>query len=218
MSRKSKKYIPALKFHWLTRIYDPLMNSIQGDTLKKRLVMQARLLPKQQVLDLACGTGTLALLLKETQPKATVIGLDVDSQVLTIAQQKANKKKIDVSFQQGFASDLPFEDNQFDKIFSSLFFHHLTLEMKHKSLEEVYRVLIPGGDFHILDFYRPHNRWMRIAFLPVQFMDGFDTTKDHVKGVLLNLLREEGFVEIKEIDQFNTLAGTLRLYSARKPE
>ena len=217
MSKKRKKYIPALKFHWLTRLYDPLMKMMKIETLKKRLIMEADLLPNQRILDLASGTGTFALMLKEIQPRAAIIGLDADPQVLEIAQQKATNKRIDITFQQGLSSDLPFEDDQLDKVFSSLFFHHLTLDMKQKTLEEAFRVLTPGGDIYILDFDRPQNLWMRIAFFSIQLLDGFETTRDHVKGVILESLHEEGFTEVKETDHFNTIAGTIRLYHARKP-
>lgn len=217
MSKKQKKYIPALKFHWLTRLYDPLMKMMKIETLKKRLIMEADLLPNQRILDLASGTGTFALMLKEIQPRAAIIGLDADPQVLEIAQQKATNKRIDITFQQGLSSDLPFEDDQLDKVFSSLFFHHLTLDMKQKTLEEAFRVLTPGGDIYILDFDRPQNLWMRIAFFSIQLLDGFETTRDHVKGVILESLHEEGFTEVKETDHFNTIAGTIRLYHARKP-
>ena len=217
MSKKRKKYIPALKFHWLTRLYDPLMKMMKIETLKKRLIMEADLLPNQRILDLASGTGTFALMLKEIQPRAAIIGLDADPQVLEIAQQKATNKRIDITFQQGLSSDLPFEDDQLDKVFSSLFFHHLTLDMKQKTLEEAFRVLTPGGDIYILDFDRPQNLWMRITFFSIQLLDGFETTRDHVKGVILESLHEEGFTEVKETDHFNTIAGTIRLYHARKP-
>lgn len=136
---------------------------------------------------------------------------------MEIAQQKATNKRIDITFQQGLSSDLPFEDDQLDKVFSSLFFHHLTLDMKQKTLEEAFRVLTPGGDIYILDFDRPQNLWMRIAFFSIQLLDGFETTRDHVKGIILESLHEEGFTEVKETDHFNTIAGTIRLYHARKP-
>lgn len=217
MVRKSSKVVPALRFRWLTFLYDPLMKWAQEETFKNRFITQANLLPDQRILDVGCGTGTLALMLKDAQPTATVIGLDAEPQVLRLAQKKAQKNKAAISFQQGLSSNLPFNADVFDHIFSSLLFHHLTLKMKHKTLQEAFRVLVPGGSLHILDFDGPQGLWMRLMFYPVQVLDGFETTRDHVKGILLKVLREEGFENIRETDRFNTIVGTIRVYSANKP-
>lgn len=217
MTRKSSKLVPALRFRCLTVLYDPLMKWAQEETFKNRFIAQAELLPDQRVLDVGCGTGTLALMLKDTQSRATVMGLDADPEVLKLAQKKAQKSNVDISFHQGLSSHLPFDAAVFNHVFSSLLFHHLTLEMKHKTLQEAFRVLAPGGSLHILDFDKPQNFWMRLAFYPVQVLDGFETTRDHVTGIFLEALREEGFEGIRETNQFNTIVGTLHLYSAKKP-
>lgn len=216
MSRKSNKYIPALKFHWLTRFYDPLMKLMKEDTFKRRLMEQASLMPNQRILDLACGTGTFALMLKEAQPQATVMGLDADPHVLSRAREKAKRLQLAVSFQEGWSFELPYPDNHFDHVFSILFFHHLTMEMKHKTLEEVSRVLKPGGDLYIMDFDRPSNLRMRAAFLFVQILDGWETTSAHAKGVLLEVLQANAFADAREISQVNSIVGTTRAYHAKK--
>lgn len=219
MSQKPNEYIPALKFHWLTRIYDPLIQwGMQESKFKSHLIDQANLMPGQRILDLACGTGTLTLMIKQAQSEAEVIGLDADPEILAIAKKKAEQNRADISFQQGMSFDLPFPDAHLDRIFSSLFFHHLTLEMKRKTLEELFRTLRPGGEIHIIDFEKPQNLWMRIAFLPIQFLDGFETTKDHVKGILPDLFHEMGFKNVHQTGQFITIVGTLRSYYARKSE
>jgi len=219
MVQKPNEYIPALKFHWLTRIYDPLIQwGMQESKFKSHLLHQANLMPGQRILDLACGTGTLTLMVKQAQLETEVIGLDADPEVLTIAKKKAEQNQIDISFQQGMSFDLSFPDAYLNHVFSSLFFHHLTLEMKRKTLEELFRTLRSAGEIHIIDFEKPQNFWMRLAFLPVQFLDGFETTKDHVKGILPDLFREIGFENIEQTGQFMTVVGTLRSYHARKPE
>ncbi|MEK7302315.1 MAG: class I SAM-dependent methyltransferase, partial [Pseudomonadota bacterium] len=90
--RKSPRYIPAFHFHWLTRWYDPVMRRLfPEEALKTALIAQARIQPSQNVLDAGCGTGTLILLIKQTQPDATVHGLDMDPEVLEIARRKTGQ-------------------------------------------------------------------------------------------------------------------------------
>lgn len=218
MPIRSPKYIPALKFHWMTKLYDPLIGlGMQEKKLKGHLLRQAKLFPHQRILDVGCGTGTLTRMLKEAQPEATIIGLDADPEILEVAEEKAHRDRLDIRFQQGWAQDLPFEEAQLDSVFSTLLFHHLPLKEKQQTLSEIYRVLAPGGFISILDFDRPNNGWMRLAFLSVQLLDGFETTGDHAKGILPQLLSEAGFDPVVQTGRFNTVAGTLHAYYVQKP-
>ncbi|MCR8983112.1 class I SAM-dependent methyltransferase [Brevibacillus laterosporus] len=216
-STGNQDYIPALKFHWLTRLYDPALWGMKEVAFKGHLVNQANLMPEQRILDLACGTGTLTLMLKQAQPEAEVTGLDADPNILSIARNKAEEHQVALTFQQGMSFELPFEDNHLDHAFSSLFFHHLTREMKRNTIQELLRTLRPGGEVHIIDFGKPHNVVMRAAFFTVQLLDGFETTADHVTDVIPELLEDTGFEEVRPIGDFKTRAGSLRAYSARKP-
>ena len=99
---------------------------------------------------------------------------------------------------------------------SSLVFHHLTKKQKDNAFKEIYRVLKPGGELHIADWGKASNKLMRALFYLVQLLDGFKTTTDNVRGLLPNYIRNAGFVEIKEHRHYNTMFGTLSLYSAKK--
>ncbi|WP_214824031.1 class I SAM-dependent methyltransferase [Exiguobacterium sp. s28] len=220
MSKEKKKaYIPALKYHWLTRFYDPLMEwGMREKKMKMKLIHQASLQPGERVMDLACGTGTLALLLQQSQPGVQVIGVDADPEILAIAKEKVKERPVDsILFEEGFSDQLSFSSNLFHHVFTSLFIHHLTLEKKKETFEEVRRVLKSGDQFHLLDFEKPQNGWMRAVFLPVQFLDGFETTSPHVKGIIRVLLKETGFSAIEETGQFVTIVGTIRIYKSFKP-
>ena len=220
MSKEKKKaYIPALKYHWLTRFYDPLMEwGMREKKMKMKLIHQASLQPGERVMDLACGTGTLARLLQQSQPGVQVIGVDADPEILAIAKEKVKERPVDsILFEEGFSDQLSFSSNLFHHVFTSLFIHHLTLEKKKETFEEVRRVLKSGGQFHLLDFEKPQNGWMRAVFLPVQFLDGFETTSPHVKGIIPVLLKETGFAAIEETGQFVTIVGTIRIYKSFKP-
>ncbi|MDT8977686.1 class I SAM-dependent methyltransferase [Paenibacillus sp. chi10] len=107
-----KGYIPAMKFHWLTPVYDPVLKwGMKENKFKTHLVQQGNVKPCQRILDLACGTGTLTLMLKQAQGEAEIVGLDADPEILAIAKNKAVQNKMDIEFQQGMSTDLPFPDN-----------------------------------------------------------------------------------------------------------
>lgn len=215
---RKESYIPALKYHWLTRFYDPLIGwGMQEKKMKMQLAGQASLQPGDYVMDLACGTGTLAFLLQQSQPGTAVIGIDADAEILTIAKKKLKASRAaKIRFIEGFSDQLPFPNNLFHHVFTSLFIHHLTLAKKKETFKEVHRVLKSGGQFHVLDFEKPSNGLMRAAFFPVQFLDGFESTSPHVEGVIPKLLKETGFAAIEETRQFQTVLGTLRSYRAYK--
>ncbi len=87
------KYIPALRFDLLTAIYDPVVRFTTRETaFETALIEHAAVKPRQRVLDLACGTGTLAILIKRTQPEAEVIGIDGYAKILTIAKRKTERE------------------------------------------------------------------------------------------------------------------------------
>ncbi|WP_315822697.1 class I SAM-dependent methyltransferase [Paraflavitalea speifideaquila] len=139
----------------------------------------------RQVLDIGCGTATLTLMLKQKFPAATVTGLDGDTKVLTIAEKKVNTQRAEIKLLNGYSYDLPFSDNYFDAISSSLMLHHLTTEDKYRPFKEVLRVLKPGGEFNIADWGKPATIGFRILFYLVQLLDGFATTEDNVKGLIV---------------------------------
>ena len=218
MKPSSNIYIPALKYRWLTRFYDPVVRvTTREATFKEALLRQASIQDGHRVLDLGCGTGTLAVLAKYAHRGAEVFGLDGDPEVLKLARTKLEAARIDVQFDQGLASALPYADESFDRVLSSLFFHHLPSEMKLEAMREVLRVLRAGGEFHIADWGKATSLAMRVAFVGVQLLDGFATTTDNVRGVLPDLLGLAGFQEVETTNSYVTILGTLSLYRARKP-
>lgn len=213
--RKSPRYIPAFHFHWLTRWYDPVMRRLfPEEALKTALIAQARILPGQNVLDVGCGTGTLTLLIKQTQPDASVYGLDMDSQVLDIARRKIKQAGKTIVLQQGTATHLPYPDGSFDRVFASLMLHHLTREDKLRALGEAFRVLKPGGELHVADFGKPHDSAMWLISLAIRWAE---EVRDNVLGLLPVFITEAGFCLVEETARYRTVAGTIALYRACKP-
>ena len=215
MNPSSEPYVHALRFRSLTRFYDRVLRAtLKEEKFKGLLVEQARVRPGHGVLDLGCGTGTLTILLKQAAPQATVVGLDGDPEALGLAREKAAREGVEIQFHEALAWDAPFETASFDRVVSSLVFHHLTTANKRRTLRKIREWLRPGGELHVADWGRAQDLLMRLAFLPVQLLDGFETTSDNVRGLLVPLIREAGFEEVAETHRERTVFGTLSLYRA----
>lgn len=211
-------YVPALRFRWLTPFYDVIVGTTTRErTFKRALIEQARIETGHQVLDVGSGTGTLAIRVKQEHPFATVTGLDGDPAILAIATDKARRAGAAVRFDEGMSFELPYPSGTFDRVLSSLFFHHLDWESKQRTASELFRVLKPGGELHVADWGRPRNALMRGLFLSIQLLDGFRSTRDNVLGRLVELFEGAGLVEVAQQRTFNTVFGTLALYRAVKP-
>ncbi len=214
---KNEEYIPALSYNWLTPFYDTVVRlTTRDEVFKRALVEQAQLAEVHRVLDLACGTATLTILLKQEKPQAEVIGIDGDKKVLAIAKTKARAAGVEIQFDEGMSFDLPYGNESFDRVISSLFFHHLSRENKVRTLGEVSRVLKPNGEFYVADWGLPGNWLMKLSSRFIQLLDGFETTADSFGGVLPDLMIGAGFTAVEEANSFNTLFGTVRLHKALK--
>jgi len=212
-------YVPALRFHWLTPYYDMVVRATTRERIVKyALIKQADLVQAgQQVLDLASGSGTLAIWMAQQHPNADVTGVDGDPGIVAIARGKAHRAQVAIRFDVARSDHLPYDDESFDKVVSSLFFHHLSWVSKQRTAQEVFRVLKPGAEIHIADWGKPTNRVMRWLFVFIQLLDGFSNTRDNVAGRLIELLEGAGFIEVTQTQAFDTVFGTLALYRARRP-
>ena len=215
-TEEKDKYIPALGFDFLTPFYDMAVKWTTRETVfKEKLVGQVEIPADGRLLDLACGTATLTIALNKKFPKAKIYGLDGDAKILNIARRKAAASGAEINFTESYSTALPYPNEHFDAIVSSLFFHHLTPENKRKTLLEVRRILKTGGTLHIADWGKPSNLLMKLASMPVQWLDGA-TTRDSYAGKLPEIMAEAGFSSIVETADFGTVFGTLRLHRAGK--
>ncbi len=213
-----EEYIGAMGHFSRLDLYDPLVRvAVRERRFKRRLLAEAALRPGFRVLDLGCGTGTLALMAKRTEPGADIVALDGDPAAVRLAQQKITRAGIRIGLHLGFAQQLPYPDGCFDRVLSTLLLHHLSHAGKVAALGEVARVLAPSGELHLADFGRPANRLMRAGFSLVRKFEGMENTEDNVDGRVPELISHAGLRNVRETAHFWTFFGTLRLYAASAP-
>jgi ubiquinone/menaquinone biosynthesis C-methylase UbiE len=208
------KYIPALSFRVLTPFYDTFFKwTMREELFKGRLIEQAQIRSRQRVLDLGCGTGTLTVMIKKAHPDSEVVGLDGDPQVLEIARRKAKETGASIEFDEGMAYQLPYPNASFDRVLSSMVFHHLATHDKERALAEIYRVLKPDGELHLADFGEPHGFYAKIMSL---LMRRFERVDDNVNGRIPEMFVRAKF-SVAKTWELQTVFGTLTLLRGQKP-
>jgi len=213
-----ESFLPALRFDALTRFYDPVVAATTRErAFKDRLIKLAAPRDGERVLDVGCGTGTLAIDVARRCPGATVAGVDADEAMLARARAKAEQAGVELDLHTALAQQLPFPDGSFDVAVSSLFFHHLRREVKLAAASEILRVLRPGGRLAIADWGAPSDPLMRVAALSIRLLDGAEPTADNLGGRLPALLEEVGFADVRDRGALRTPLGTIALTTARRP-
>jgi ubiquinone/menaquinone biosynthesis C-methylase UbiE len=193
VSGDERPYLPGMSRSWLLPLYDPLTQLMGVRRIHRRLLDQAGVRPGQRVLEIGCGTGNLLLTAKQTQPDATVVGVDPDLAALARAHRKARRRGLAVQLDRGYADELPYADDSMDVVLSSFMLHHVPADRREPAMREVRRVLRPGGALHLVDIGG--------ADAPA---DGWIARRAHRHEVaqedvgIADLLRRAGFHEVSE--------------------
>ncbi|MCC5630651.1 class I SAM-dependent methyltransferase [Nostoc sphaeroides CHAB 2801] len=179
----------SYRYQWL---YDGISRlaalSVGGEARFRQLALQGLTIHSDtQVLDLCCGSGqTTQFLVKLSQ---NVTGLDASPKSL----QRARQNVPSAVYLEAFAEKMPFADNLFDVVHTSVALHEMQPEQLRKIISEVYRVLKPGGVFTLVDFHAPTNPifWPGISVFLLLFET--ETAWQLLKTDLPRLLTETGF-------------------------
>jgi ubiquinone/menaquinone biosynthesis C-methylase UbiE len=190
MADEQRTYLPAAGRHWALPIYDTFLKLLGGDAARRRLVAQAALRPKDRVLEVGCGTGTLLMAIAKSCPGIQVTGLDPDPRALARAQRKADAANVPLRLDRGFADALPYPNGSFDRVFSCLMFHHLSnTDERRRVLGEARRVLAPGGRLELFDLSQPRSTHSGLA----RWLHSSAHLSDNAESRILDLMQDVGF-------------------------
>lgn len=186
--------IPAFNFHFLTPLYDFLCEMVgMGRSFKFKVLERAKLSYSyhEDLLDIGCGTGTLVIAAKQRHPSSRIVGLDPDPGILAIAEKKAAHQNVQPEFIMAGAEKLPFKDNAFSVVVSSLAFHHFPIDIKKGAIDEIRRVLKPNGRFLLADF--GPSATLLYFIVKTLHLPERATLRDNIEGKLPIMLKEKGF-------------------------
>ena len=141
-------YLPAAGHDALLPGYDLLTRALGFHRAYRTLIDQAELTAGLSVLEVGCGTGNL--ITRAARPGVTAVGCDPDPRAVARAERKARKLS-GVTIDRGYVQDLPYADGRFDRVLSSMMWHHLDEPVKEQAAAEIFRVLRPGGSLHLVD-------------------------------------------------------------------
>jgi demethylmenaquinone methyltransferase/2-methoxy-6-polyprenyl-1,4-benzoquinol methylase/phosphoethanolamine N-methyltransferase len=183
-------HTPGSVIHW-ARLYDFGTRFFGfGEGRHKLTLDLAAIAPGDRVLDVGCGPGTLAIAAKERAGlQGEVCGIDPGAEMIQLAQEKARKAGVDARFQVGLIEAIPFPDQHFDVVLSTLMLHHLPDDLKRRGLREIARVLRPGGRLLAADL-SPTGPFSIMRLL-MRVM-GHGLPKSYIDD-LAAMIRDEGF-------------------------
>lgn len=171
------------------RLYEVVTTAVflgRRNGIWDRLVEASGVVPGDDVLDVGCGTGYFtSRLAAAAMPGGAVTGIDPSESMIDFCRQRIPG---DISFVTGTAQQLPFDDGAFDVVASSMTIHHIPAEARFTSMNEMYRVLRPGGRLLIADERMPENALLR------RLLEGLGGTADPDDPLTLRaLVADSGF-------------------------
>lgn len=183
-------------FHW-PRLYDRMLAVItlgKEERVREMILDLAGIAPGEKVLDVGCGTGSLAVLAaKRVGPTGEVRGIDPSPEMIEAARAKCARAEARAAFRDGVMEDIPYPEGHFDLVLSSFMLHHLPAEVRKAGFEEVHRVLAPGGRLLVVDIEPQGSTAMGALYA---FLIGHGGIGGNVNA-LPGILEDVGFIDVE---------------------
>jgi cyclopropane fatty-acyl-phospholipid synthase-like methyltransferase len=208
------RYVPALGFHWLTALYDPLIRCWSAASRLRASVIDALgLQPGMRILELGAGPGRLAIQIKRAHPGVAIDAIDIDARMIANARGNAAHAGVDIAFREADMTE--HVGGRYDRIYSTMTFHHLSPDAKQRALDVARDSLVDGGSFVVADFARPADplQWALFAWIQ-QPLDGFQNTRPHRDGRFEEAVRAT-FAHVHSAALVRTIAGTIETLVCR---
>jgi ubiquinone/menaquinone biosynthesis C-methylase UbiE len=200
------------------RIYDvcePLFMAGRQSDYNSRICALLDLLPAHRVLDLGCGTGTLTRLIADRLDAwagGVCIGIDAAGRMIEVARKK--RQGPGCCFEVAAAENLPYADESFDAVVTSLFLHHVDLDLKRRICAEAFRVLRPKGRFIVADMHTPTSLVGRLISYAARWLLVQPEIGENIRGVLPVVMRAAGFCEPQPVA---TYCGYIAVFTTVRP-
>ena len=182
-----------------------------GEKYYESIIGLADIKEGYKVLDVGCGTGSLAICEKrEVGNRGYVAGIDSSVEILRLAREKATKENVDIDFKIGSIEEIPYEDDFFDVVTCSMVTHHLSSEGKRKGFNEIHRVLRPIAHFLLVDIAEPTSSIVKVLLKPFYPLAG--SMRDNLNGRLPYLLEKAGFEQVETVKTERSWVGFISAY------
>ena len=196
--------------------FEPILLLGKQAEYDKHILSLLELNSADRVLDLGCGTGVLTRMIADrlnAGDGGAALGIDAAAKMIFVAQKKRGSENC--RFEVMAAEDLSFEDQSFDAVVSSLFFHHVPFDLKEKALSESYRILRPGGRLIIADMHIPTTGAGALVSHVSRWFFMQPQIGENIRGVLPSVIEGAGFAAP---DMAATYFGYIAIFSSRKPD